>query len=65
MNVSKVYSQYLIIFLIMFIVAGKDLSDPNSDIRFNECYQWYCEIFNKLQKVQSENKKIQNDIFRR
>lgn len=27
-----------------FTVAGKDLSDPNGEVKTNEWYQWYCEI---------------------
>ena len=47
------------------LVAGKDLQDPNIDVKTNEWYSWYCEIQTKLQKQQDENNKVDDDILRR
>lgn len=46
-------------------VAGKDIKDTNCDVNPNEWYQWYCDIHNKLEKVNDENKKIEEDIMNR
>ena len=46
-------------------VANKDLKDPNCEVRPDEWYQWYCDIHNKLEKVNDENKKIEEDINNR
>ena len=51
--------------LFIFVAAGVDLSNPSSDIKTNEWYQWFCEIQVKLQKVKEENKKIDDDTQRR
>ena len=45
--------------------AGKDIKDPNNDIQNADWLSWYNEIQIKMQKVNEENKKIENDILRR
>ena len=45
--------------------AGKDIKDPNNDIQNADWLSWYTEIQIKMQKVNEENKKIENDILRR
>ena len=45
-------------------IAEVDMS-VLSEVKTQQLYQWYCEIQLKLNKVQEENKKIENDIVRR
>ena len=50
---------------IVLLVAGKDLNDPNIDVKPNEWYSWYCDIQARLQKQNDQNEKIEQDILKR